>query len=71
MAMLGAPLAWSESMKVSSGSQLTIDGLSIAFSVMRGEKIEKKTLEAIRASNLTAINMTTPSPGGTISSSRR
>jgi membrane dipeptidase len=46
-----------------NGSRKAIDGLSIAFDVMADEPINKAELEAIRASGLSAINMTTPYPG--------
>lgn len=42
---------------------LVIDGLSIAFNVTEAAPLETETLAAIRASGITAINMTTPYPG--------
>ncbi|MEO2175341.1 MAG: membrane dipeptidase [bacterium] len=56
-------MAWSVSMASQTARPLTIDGLSIAFDVMRDEGIVEETLQAIRTSGLSAINMTTPYPG--------
>ena len=63
LGLLLAPVARAGTTAASGRRLLAIDGLSIAFRVMDDEPVGPDVLAAIRASGLSAINMTTPYPG--------